>query len=340
MVNSHGFGLIGCGLWGAVHAQTYAASPSAHLVAVCDQQRDRAEKAEQNYAAAWSCTDWRELLSDPAIEAVSVATPDFTHTEIVVAALEAGKDVLVEKPLAMTVEACEKALAARDATGAKLMVDFHNRWNPPFVQVRRALEAGDLGELVMINVRMNDTLFVPTRMLSWAAHSSPAHFLGSHLVDLIRWLSGGEVERVYSVSRSVVLRARGIDTADFYQSILNLTNGGTAVVENCWIVATNAPNVFEFKAEFVGTRGSAYVNASHHRVVEKYTEHGAELPDVLGVIDVYGEPKGFCIAAIEHFIDCVVRDTAPMVTGEDGLAAARVVQAMEASARTGQPVDL
>ena len=83
------------------------------------------------------------------------------------------------------------------------------------------VESGELGELLMINVRLNDTRFVPTKLLSRAAQSSPLHFLGSHVVD------------------------------------------------NCWIVADNAPNVFEFKAEFIGTRGSTYVDASHrtlHRV--------------------------------------------------------------------------
>ena len=136
------------------------------------------------------------------------------------------------------------------------------------------------------------------------------------------------------------MRELGIDTPDWYQSILELTNGGTAVVENCWIVAENAPNLFEFKAEFIGTRGSTYVDATHHRMVEKYTEHGPGLPDVVGAVDLYGKPTGFCTAAIEHFIDCVVQDTTPMVTGEDGLMATRVVEAAQASARIGQPVDL
>ena len=86
------------------------------------------------------------------------------------------------------------------------MVDFHNRWNLPFLAIRQRLESGDMGGLLSINVRLNDTLFVPTRMLSWAAQSSPVRFLGSHIVDLIRWISRAEVSRVYAVSQSTVLR--------------------------------------------------------------------------------------------------------------------------------------
>ena len=339
-MNSIGIGLIGCGLWGSIHARTYAASPLVNLVAVCDQNRDRAQLFAEKYGFTSFTSDLNELLSNPDVSAVSIATPDHTHTPILLKALEAGKHILVEKPLAMTVEECEKILAARDKNGVKLMVDFHNRWNIPFLQVRRMIEAGELGDLMMINVKLNDTIFVPTKMLEWADRSSPVHFLGSHLVDLIRWLSGAEVKKVYAVSRSVVLKSMGIQTPDFYQSILEFSNGTTAYVENCWIVAENAPNIFDFKAEFIGSKGSIYVNASHHRMIEKYTGEGSGFPDVTGVVDINGKPTGFCTASIEHFIDCLAHGTDPIVTGEDGLEATRVVQAMEKSARSNQPVNL
>jgi len=335
-----GFGLIGCGTWGSIHARTYAASPQVKFVGVCDLDKNRAEHFAQTYKTDKCCSDWRILLHDPQIQAVSIATPDFDHADIVLAAIEAGKDVLVEKPLAQTVGECEKILAARDARNVKLMVDFHNRWNLPLVHINNMVESGELGELLMINIRLNDTLYVPTKMLRWAQRSSPAHFLGSHLIDLIRWLSKAEVQRVYSVSRSVVLKNMGVNTPDFYQSILELSNGGTAVVENCWIIAENAPNLFEFKGEFIGSRGSTYVNTSHNYIIEKYTQQGSGLPDVLGAPDLYGKPVGFCIAAIEHFIDCVVHDKPPMVTGEDGLKTAQVLEAIEESTRTKMPISL
>ncbi len=335
-----GFGLIGCGTWGTVHARVYAASPWTRFVVACDQDGERAVRVAGGYGAGKSSGDWQVVVEDPEVDAVSIATPDFAHGEIVEAAIAAGKHVLVEKPLATTVEGCERILAARTAKGVKLMVDFHNRWNQPFVIIRRMLNAGELGTLAAINIRLNDTLFVPTKMLGWASRSSPAHFLGSHVVDLIRWLAGAEVQRVYSVSRSAVLRGMGIETPDFFQSILELTGGATAIIENCWIVNESSPNVFDFQCEFIGTKGSAYVNASHHRMLEAYTEKGGALPDVACAPDLHGRPVGFGIAAIEHFIDCVVNDRQPMATGEDGLAAARVVAAMDESARTGQPVEL
>jgi predicted dehydrogenase len=335
-----GIGLIGCGIWGSIHAQTYVSSPHAKLVTICDKDIERAQQYADKYGSENYSTDYKEVLSNPGIAAVSIATPDHTHTLIVLDALKAGKHVLVEKPLAMTVQECEEILAARDASGTILMVDFHNHWNIPYLQVKKMIDSGELGDLQMINVRLNDTIFVPTEMLSWASKSSPAHFLGSHVIDLIRWLSGDEIIRVYSVSRSVVLKKKGINTPDFYQTILELSGGATAYMENCWIVSEKAPNVFEFKGEFIGSRGSSFVNVSHHRMVEKYTEDEAGFPDVLGVVDRYGKAAGFCTAPIEHFIDCILKNIPPLTTGEDGLAATQVIEAMEESARTGLPISI
>ena len=103
-----GFGLIGCGTWGEIHARTYRASAYARLVEVCDQNGARAAQIAQEYGAGRFSTDWRDVLANPEIEAVAVATPDFAHTEIVLAAIEAGKHVLVEKPLAATAKSARR----------------------------------------------------------------------------------------------------------------------------------------------------------------------------------------------------------------------------------------
>ena len=175
-------------------------------------------------------------------------------------------------------------------------------------------------------------------MLSWASRSNTLHFLGTHIIDLVRWISQVEISRVYSVSRSIVLKKMGIDTPDYFQSILELANGGTAYMENCWIISENAPSVFEFKAEFVGSKGTIAVNVSHHRMIEKFTVAGSSMPDVNEQYDLNGNPYGQ--VSIQHFIDCVANDTPPLVTAEDGTEATKVVMALEKSAITRQPVAL
>ncbi|HIE52071.1 MAG TPA: Gfo/Idh/MocA family oxidoreductase [Armatimonadetes bacterium] len=335
-----GFGVVGVGTWGERHAATYAYRPEVELTLVCDLNEQRAREIAVQYGAQGWTTDYREVVEREDIQAVSVVTPDFAHREIAVAAAQAGKHVLCEKPLATTLEDCEAIIEAARQAGVKLMVDFHNRFNPPFLKMKRALEEGELGEPLMFYVRLNDTIFVPTQMLSWGGQSTVGWFLGSHAFDLIRWLSGAEVRRVYAVSRSVVLKQRGLDTPDFFQTTLELTNGATAQVENCWVVAETAPVVFDFKCELVATKGTMYADPSHHRMVQKYTPEEATYPDVIVFPEVYGKPTGFAIESINHFVDCVLHDREPLITGEDGLQATKIVLAMEESARTGQPVEV
>ena len=198
-----GFGVIGTGIvGGAWHAHVYHHLPQAELVAVCDLNESRAREIADRYGVPHVYTDYNKLLARPDIAAVSIATPDFAHREIAVAAAKAGKHILVEKPIATTVEDAEAILRAVDEAGVKLMVDFHNRVNPAFVTTRQAVLNGDLGELKYIYARLSNTTFVPTQMLPWASRSSALWFLASHTLDMSCWLLGDKPTRVYAVSRS------------------------------------------------------------------------------------------------------------------------------------------
>jgi len=332
-----GFGIIGTGLWGGLHGAVYGSAPGVELLGVADLVEDRARAMGEKYGAT-AYTDYRELLADERIRAVSIVTPDFAHAEIAIAAAEAGKHILCEKPLATTVEECERIVKAAEEAGVKLMVDFHARWSPPFYQAWEGIRAGRIGQPQHVYYRLNDRIFVPTEMLSWAAKSTVMWFIGSHSIDTIRWLLGDEVVQVYAVSGSRVLKEMGIDTPDYYQSTLTFRLGATAVIENSWIVPNTMPNIIDLKGEIVGSKGAIYFDASHNRTMEEYTEKEANYPDILVMPTVYGEQKGFAAESIRHFVDCVVKDGEPMVTGRDGLIVTEVICAVEESIRTGAPV--
>lgn len=336
-----GVGLIGTGTWGETHLKLYSTDPRCRLACICDINEELVKaRAEEFGAGAWT-TDYKELLARDDIDMVAIVTPDHLHLEIATAAAEAGKHILLEKPMATSVAECEAINAAVEKAGVKLMVDFHNRFNTPFTQTKLAIEAGELGELQMASLRLNDTIFVPTEMLSWAGDSTVAWFIGSHSVDLLRWLFDDEVVRVYSVARSRVLKGMGIDTPDFFHTILEFAGGAVAHVENCWILSDQYPTVFEFKVELVGDKGHVMADLSGNRMLQKYSAaEGASYPDVIGNPMVHGTVVGFTVESIRHFVDCVVNDTEPIVTGADGLAATRVICAIEESVKTGMPVDV
>lgn len=332
-------GLIGAGGWGAMHARTYAASHQAELCAVADLNADRASAFAKQFGAK-PYEHWHDLLADDSIDAVSVVTPDFAHEEILLAAAKAGKHILAEKPLAMSVDACEQIIAEAERSSIKLMVDFHARWSPPIHRAWESVRAGEIGKPCHVYYRLNDCISVPTEMLSWAAQSSVLWFVGSHAIDTVCWLVGDEVSRVYGVSRKGVLSARGIDTPDYYYSMLEFREGATAVIENSWILPNTAMNLVDVKCELVGTEGSLYVDQSHHRAVERYTNTKAGFPDVFVMPSVFGMQQGFAAESIKHFVDAVANDKPLLVTGHDGVRATRIITAIEESIRLRKPVDL
>ncbi|HET6453169.1 MAG TPA: Gfo/Idh/MocA family oxidoreductase, partial [Armatimonadota bacterium] len=176
--------------------------------------------------------------------------------------------------------------------------------------------------------------------LSWAGKTTVEWFIGTHSIDTVRWLLEDEVRRVYAVSRSEVLKGMGIDTPDFYQATLEFRSGATAVIENSWILPKTTPNIIDLKCEVIGSKGALYLDTSHNRTLEKYTETEATYPDFLVMPAIYGEQAGFAAESIRHFIDCVLHDRQPRVTGQDGLEVTKVIQAIEESVRTGSPVGL
>ena len=334
-----GMGLIGAGGWGAMHARTYATIPFADLRGIADLNPARADELASQYQTT-SYPDWRQLLADDTIQAVAVVTPDFAHEEIILAAIKAGKHVLAEKPLAMSVSACEQIVEAADQAGIKLMVDFHARWSPPIHRAWESIRTGEIGTPRHVYYRLNDCISVPTEMLSWAAKSSVLWFVGSHAIDTVRWLIGDEVSRVYGVSRKGVLQGLGIDTPDYYYSMLEFRGGATAVIENSWILPNTAPNLVDVKCELVGTHGALYIDQSHHRAVEKYTTTSTGYPDVFVMPTVFGVQQGFAAESIRHFVECLACDKPLQVTGRDGLEVTRVICAIEESIRRRMPVDL
>ena len=330
-------GIIGLGLWGQAHARIISSHPYAELVAVCDLDESKARAVGTQFNVPYS-TNYKALLRNEKIDAVSIVTPDFAHTEFAIAAAEAGKHVLVEKPLATKTEECKSIVQAMETNKVRIMVDFHNRWNPPFANAKETIVAGQLGKLVSAYFRLTDIVSVPTTMLSWAAKSSILWFLGSHTVDTLRWLFNDEVRRVFAVARSGILRAKGIDVADIYQAILEFRQGGIATIENNWIVPNTQPFVNDFKFNILGSDGMISIDMSNNQAYERFLENRTDHPDIFVKPVIHGKPMGFAHESIRSFIDCIASDIPFIVDAYDGLEVTKVVEAIIKSAEAGQPV--
>jgi predicted dehydrogenase len=334
-----GIGVVGAGLWGEAQAKVFATHHNARLAGVCDVDPGRARSLAEKFGVpSYGAID--DLLRDPSLDAVAIATPDFAHRAPAVAAANAGKHIFLEKPLATTLEDVEAIAEAVTRNGVTIVVDFHSRWSPAIVATKRSIERGELGTIVSAYMRLNDTIAVPTEMLSWAAKSSILWFLGSHAVDTLRWLTGREVKSVYSRSRSGVLAGMGIDVPDLYQSMLEFEDGTIATLENSWILPNSHPNVNDIKLNVLGTKGMIDIDLSNHKVMQRFLQDRYDHPDVFVKQEIHGKHMGFAHEAIRDFVDRLAKGT-PLVTGlEDGVRGAKVILAMLESAATGRIVAL
>ena len=330
--------VVGVGMWGTVHIRAYAQHASAEVVAVCDLDEARARET----ATLWHIPKWyrsvEEMLANERLDAVSVATPDTAHTEIVVRCAKAGVHVLCEKPMAATVEDCEAMLAAANEAGVSLMIDWHNRWNPPVCEAWRSVRDGELGDVRYIYYRLSDTVYVPLTMLPWAERSNVLLFLGSHALDTTCWLMGKRPTRVTCRRMEGTLRSMGADTPDMYVTVLDFEDGAVAVIENSWLLPQSSASLIDHKVEIIGTKGTVYLDPTHSRAVEKYTERTPEgfphssYPDMFVTPEVHGRQVGLAVESVYHFVECVRDGAPPLATGEDGLLNTKLLLACEESA--------
>lgn len=333
-------GLIGAGMWGTTHAMAYQTHPAVELVAVCDKDEARCQAFAEKFSIPKTYRSAEELAADPDVEAVSVATPDFAHKEGALAVINEKKPLLIEKPLATTVEDAVIICKAARQKGILGMVDFHNRFNPKFDSAKRHLTDADLGEARYIYMRHSNALAVPEGMLSWSDQSSSLWFLGSHSSDLVRWLFDSEVVEVYGTCNYGVLREKGLDVPDVWAYIVRFANGGIGNIENAWILPNTVPGYGDFRSEIIATKGVYYTTLQAPEVNEMYTETSHQRLDYLTQLDIRGFQFGFTLQSIQYFADCVLKDKQPFITLEDGLANTKILCAVMESAATGKPVSL
>ncbi|MHB0876456.1 MAG: Gfo/Idh/MocA family protein [Anaerolineae bacterium] len=253
-------GVIGLGILGAMHAEYLHGHPDVDLVAVADLRQEAADRTAAKVGAK-AYTDYRAMLKEQALDLVVVATPDPLHREPVMAALEAGvANVIGEKPLATTLEDAEAIYNAVEQRNARFFIDFSNRAAPMDVATRYVVQQGLLGKVVYGDCRVDDNITVPTKMWgdrtrAWAAGSSTAHFLFSHIVDLFRWyMAPAEVTEVYAIVQKQVLGY----TPDLYDAYLTFNTGLKARIKAEW--TKHIDELVEFYTCLSGSEGTLIYN--------------------------------------------------------------------------------
>ncbi len=253
-----GVGIVGGGIWARHHmnaVRDLEADGRGRLVAMCARTQETVDKVTAEWGIAGT-RDYRELLARPDVDCVIISTPDHLHREMTIQALEAGKHVLCEKPMDLTLEGCDAMVEAADRTGKLLFLDFHKRFDPVQQKAREMILSGQLGAIQYGYCWMEDKIIVPRDWFAkWADQTTIFWFIGVHQVDMLRWTLGREVVRVRARGWKGKLASIGLDTYDSIHAELEFDGGAVFGVDVNWITPENFPAVVNQGARFVGSEG-------------------------------------------------------------------------------------
>lgn len=336
----HTINIIGAGIMGSAVAHVLAREPRVRLTAVCDRNPEPIGKLAAQYGVS-TYADYTAMLDAERPDAVFIATPDWAHFEPVMACLERGIHVFVEKPLTTDV-AEARAIADRIAeTGLKLQVSYNHRWLAPYHLAHRKIADGEIGRPLMGYARKNNPITVPTKMLAgWAKDSSPMWFQSSHDIDLMLWWFGDDpVEATCTGVKSVLKEKFGWDTWDALQGQVRFRQGGVATFEAAWIYPEGHPSMPDSFMSVVCERGHLQIDRKDE-AVEMSSEAGFSWPRSLLNYQVFDRWAGAFPACITSFIDAINEDREPFVTARDGMRATAVLDALHRAAETGGAVKI
>jgi predicted dehydrogenase len=325
-------GVIGLGFMGGRWARALAEHAGARLAVVSDVRDEIARQAADRYGAT-AVGDPLEAAAHPDLDAVAVCTPEHAHTAVALAAIDAGKAVIVEKPLADTVAAAEQIRDRAAARGVQVLAGHTLRFDPRYAAVRQAIEAGEVGAVQAVR---SERIGLVSDQQVLGGRTSIALYYGVHEFDVCRWYAG-EVDEIWATSSTGILAAHGYATEDLYSVGLRFTSGahGTSMVGWCLPPATPGFGVAGFTV--IGERGLLRVTPGD----AGFLAVGRDGPldrDVYYSPEVNGRLYGAFGIEVDHFVGMTRGEVEPRCTADDGAAAVRIALAMEEAAHGGHAV--
>lgn len=334
-------GIIGTGWCGGIRAAAAAASPLVSAVHLAEIRPERLAEVAAQSNAATATTDYTELLANLDIDAVMVsATPETTHHPITLAALQAGKHVLLEKPIALTLDEADELIALARRRGLKLTIGYSQRFNPKQALVKRSLRDGTLGQPVSALISRHITRKLGDK-IGGRIKLSPAAMEGTHDIDFALWcLEPARPVRVYAQAVERVMKPRH-GVADCMSIVITMDDGVVVTIGAGWILPPGYPNFSSTWIEFVGSDGALMIDASHRDIVLSTLRDGSVFPLSTmpgeAVEHVYAGPME---RETLHFLEAVALDREVLVTPEQARQVMEVYLAADLSAERNEAVTL
>jgi predicted dehydrogenase len=328
--------VIGTGIMGKNAVMVWQRHPGVEVVAVCDNDLEKARRVATELGVPKYYGSHGELLDKEQIDAIHVNTPDWAHRDPVIDSLNAGKHVLVEKPMTTSVAEADEIVRAVEKTGLILQVSFNHRWLSVYHKVFSDIEKGSIGECLLGFAKKNNPILVPTEWIPWAGKSSPAWFLSSHDIDLICWWTKAMGTEVYATGAKKVLKARGIDTYDAIQAQVRFNTGFFATFESAWIYSNKSPYIPDSYMEIIGSEGHVFMDRKAE-AIEMATKEAYSYPRTLLNYRVFDKWVGALPSCMYSFIDAIEEKREPFVTAKDGRKVTAILDAIHRSLASGAP---
>jgi UDP-N-acetylglucosamine 3-dehydrogenase len=326
-------GVIGLGWFGEIHCETIVGVPNLELAALCTRTPERLSALAAKFGVASTYRDYHDLLADPEIDAVSIVTMWDQHTEPAIAALEAGKHVFLEKPMASTVADCRAIIEAAERAPGILLVGHICRFNPRYRMAKQAIESGAIGRIVSLSSRRNIPAAWTPEILN---KIGPIVGDAIHDTDLMLWFTGDRITSAYAQTVDV----RGLKYPDIGQTMYRFEGGATATLETVWCMPERTPFDIDERMTIIGTEGFLHVQDTFPNLGIA-SESGFRSPDTTYWPEFDGVRGGALRDEFAYFASCALAGREPrMGRPENAMEALAATLAAEESARTGEVVRL
>ncbi|MDD4680478.1 MAG: Gfo/Idh/MocA family oxidoreductase [Clostridia bacterium] len=348
--------IVGCGgIANGKHMPSLAKLGHVKMVAFCDIVKERAEKAAEEFGVkgAKVSTDYKEIFKDDSIEVVHVCTPNRSHAEITIAALEAGKHVMCEKPMAKTAADARKMAETAKRTGKKLSIGYQGRHRPESQYLKQAVEAGDLGEIYFAKAHAVRRRAVPTWgvfLNEYEQGGGPLIDIGTHALDLTLWtmdnykpkyVVGTTYHKLSNVENAANAWGpwdpKEFTVEDSAFGFVVMENGATIILESSW--ALNTLQAAESQTTLCGTKGGADMMDGLRINGEKFGSLYTTKPNLEagGAAFYDGHQESPADREARLWIESVINDTDPVVKPEQALVVTEILEGIYESAKSGKP---
>lgn len=330
--------LIGTGRAGMIHAKNFSLlTEYARIAAVSDVDIQRAKQAADELGVEEYYDDYKTAIRESGADAVIIATPTKFHCDIALEAAENGLHIFCEKPMAMTSAECERMNAAATENRVILQVGFMRRFCEDFIRAKEIVDAGKIGEIVMIKSLTRGPSTPHEWMYDIQKSNGPLAEVNSHDIDTLRWFSGSEAESVYALGGNYRCRDAKERYPDFYDTVvlnIRMKNGIIGCIEGAQGVGYG----YDARLEILGTKGMITVgDLRRNSVTSCTTAEGMQEEIVESWRNVF--EKAY-MEEDKAFLECISQKKNPNACGRDGMEAVAIVKAGNRSLATGRVIKM